>query len=98
MLLLTRMRDTALARSLLWRWSARGVWPVAFALSLLGTELLRRESLRIWALLLLVGAAVMAVCSGNTGWLSRLSTRQLQCRSEHGWNLRAFACAEERDG
>ena len=68
MLLLTRMRDTALARSLLWRWSARGVWlgPVAFALSLLGMELLRRESLRIWALLLLVGAAVMAVLAWNS--------------------------------
>jgi 4-amino-4-deoxy-L-arabinose transferase-like glycosyltransferase len=63
MLLLTRMRNTALARSLWWRWSARGVWlgSVAFALSLLGTELLRRESLRICGLLLLVGAAVMAV-------------------------------------
>ena len=57
------MRDAALVRSLLWRWSARGVWlgSIAFALSLLGTELLRRESLRIWGLLLLVGAAVMAV-------------------------------------
>ncbi len=43
------MRDAALARSLLWRWSALGVWlgPVAFALSLLGTELLRREPLRL---------------------------------------------------
>ncbi len=71
MLLLTRMRDTALARSLLWRWSARGVWPVAFALSLLGTELLRRESLRIWALLLLVGAALMAVLAWNSSrWLA----------------------------
>src|SRR5436309_4302025 len=73
MLLLTRMRDTALARGLLWWWSARGVWlgPVAFALSLLGMELLRRESLRIWALLLLVGAAVMAVLAWNSSrWLA----------------------------
>jgi 4-amino-4-deoxy-L-arabinose transferase-like glycosyltransferase len=77
------MRDTALAKSLLWRWSARGVWlgPVAFALSLLGTELLRRESLRIWAVLLLLGAAVMAVLAWNdsrwwaafpTDWGNRL--------------------------
>src|SRR6266571_2869956 len=57
------MSDPALARSWSWRWSARGVWlgPVAFALSLLGMELLRRESLRPWAVLLLLAAAVLAV-------------------------------------
>ena len=57
------MRDGPLARSLLWRWSARGVWlgSIAFALSLLGTELLRHESLRIWAVLLLLGAGMLAV-------------------------------------
>jgi hypothetical protein len=89
MLLLTRMRDTALARSLLWRWSARGVWlgPVAFALSLLGTELLRRESLRIWAVLLLLSAGVVAVLAWNSSrwsdalpadWGTRLAQAQLQ--------------------
>ncbi len=35
--------------------------PVAFALSLFGTELLRRESLRSWAVLLLLAAGVLAV-------------------------------------
>jgi hypothetical protein len=89
MLLLTRMRDTALPRSLLWRWSARGVWlgPVAFALSLLGMELLRRESLRIWAVLLLLSAGVVAVLAWNSSrwsdalpadWGTRLAQAQLQ--------------------
>jgi 4-amino-4-deoxy-L-arabinose transferase-like glycosyltransferase len=42
---------------------ARGVWlgPVAFVLSLLGTELLGRESLRNFAVLLLLAAGVSAV-------------------------------------
>jgi 4-amino-4-deoxy-L-arabinose transferase-like glycosyltransferase len=89
MLLLTRMRDTALPRSLLWRWSARGVWlgPVAFALSLLGMELLRRESLRIWAVLLLLSAGVVAVLAWNSSrwsdalpadWGTSLAETQLQ--------------------
>src|SRR5437867_6341857 len=46
-----------------WLWSARGVWlgTIAFALSLVGTELLRHESLQILAVLLLVGAGMLAV-------------------------------------
>src|ERR1700756_2963024 len=57
------MSDPALARSWSSRWPACGVWlgPVAFALSLLGTELLRRDSLRVWAVLLLLAAGVLAV-------------------------------------
>src|SRR5207248_8570464 len=57
------MSDPALARSWSWRWLTCGVWlgPVAFALSVLGTELLRRESLRPWAVLLLLSAGVVAV-------------------------------------
>src|SRR5215472_11082430 len=57
------MSDPSLARSRSWRWSAQGVWlgPIAFALSLLGTELLRREPLRPWAVLLLLTAGVLAV-------------------------------------
>ena len=65
------MSDPALARSWSWRWPACGVWlgPVAFALSLSGTELLRRESLRVWAVLLLLGAGVLAVLAwSNTRW------------------------------
>jgi 4-amino-4-deoxy-L-arabinose transferase-like glycosyltransferase len=71
MLLLTSMRDPALATTLLWRWSARGVWLglLAYALSLLGTELLHLESLRIWAVFLLLGAGVMAVMAwANSRW------------------------------
>ena len=61
------MSDPTLARSWSWRWSARGVWlgPVAFALSLLGTELLGRESLRNLAVLLLLAAGVLAVLTWN---------------------------------
>src|SRR5437867_13117225 len=46
-----------------WLWSARGVWlgAMAFALSLVGTGLLRQESLQILAVLLLVGAGILAV-------------------------------------
>src|SRR6266581_3248323 len=65
------MSDPTLARSWSWRWSARGVWlgPAAFALSLLGMELLRRESLRPRAVLLLLAAGVMAVLAwSNSLW------------------------------
>ena len=57
------MSEAEPARSWSWRWPARGVWlgSVAFVLSLSGTELLRRESLRPWAVLLLLAAAVLAV-------------------------------------
>ena len=89
MLPLTSMRDAALARSLLWRWSARGVWlgSIAFALSLLGTELLRYQSLRIRAVLLLLGAGVLAVLAWSdsrwsaafpTDWVNRLDDAHLQ--------------------
>ena len=41
-------------------WAARAVWPgtIAFAVSVVGTKLLRLESLRVLAVLLLLGAAV----------------------------------------
>lgn len=57
------MSDAAFAKTWSWRWSARGAWlgPVAFVLSLLGTELLHREPLRLWAVLLLLAAGVLAV-------------------------------------
>ena len=57
------MSDPALARSWPWRWSAHGVWlgPIAFVLSLLGTELLVYDFLRPWAVLLLLAASVLAV-------------------------------------
>jgi 4-amino-4-deoxy-L-arabinose transferase-like glycosyltransferase len=44
------------------RWPTRGVWlgPLAFAISLAGTELLDREHFRLWAVLLLVGAGLLA--------------------------------------
>src|ERR1041384_5615682 len=57
------MSDPSVATSWSWRWPPRGVWlgPVAFVLSLLGTELLRSESLRPWAVLLLLAAGLLAV-------------------------------------
>src|SRR6267378_132825 len=83
------MSDPALARSWSWRWSARGVWlgPVAFALSLLGMELLRRESSRPWAVLLLLAAGVLTVLVWSdtrwsaafpTDWVNRLDDAHLQ--------------------
>jgi 4-amino-4-deoxy-L-arabinose transferase-like glycosyltransferase len=71
------MSDPALARSWSWRWSARGVWLglVAFALSLLGTELLGRESLRPWAVLLLLAAGVLAVLAwSDARWSAAFPT------------------------
>src|SRR5206468_8115505 len=56
-----------------WLWAARGVWlgAMAFALSLAGTELLRDESLRTLAVLLIVGAAVLAVLAwSDSQWSS----------------------------
>jgi len=55
--------DASLTRESPWAWPARGVWlgTIAFAVSLVGTELLRIESLRVLAVLLLVGAGILAV-------------------------------------
>src|SRR4029077_447248 len=63
--------DLDLTRRCPWLWSARGIWlgGVAFALSLVGTELLRLESWRFWAVLLLVGAGMLAVLAwGSSQW------------------------------
>jgi len=55
--------DAGVTREGAWLWSTRGVWlgAIGFAVSLVGTELLRVESLRILAVLLLVGAGILAV-------------------------------------
>ena len=55
-----------------WLWSARGVWlgTMGFAVSLVGTELLPVESLRILAVLLLIGAGILAVFAwSDSQWL-----------------------------
>ena len=54
-------------------WPARGVWlgTIAFAVSVVGTELLRLEFLRVLAVLSLLGAAVLAVVAWReTQWSS----------------------------
>ncbi len=63
--------DAGVTREGKWLWSARGVWlgMIAFAVSLVGTELLRLESWRVLAVLLLVGAGVLAVLAwGDSQW------------------------------
>ena len=63
--------DTSFTRHWSWLWRARSIWlgATAFALSLLGTELLRHESLRIWTVLLLVCAGALAVLAwGHSQW------------------------------
>ena len=65
------MSDPSVATSRSWRWPTRGAWlgPIAFVLSLLGTELLRSESLRSWAVVLLLAAGVLAVLAwSDTRW------------------------------
>ena len=54
-----------------WLWPARGVWlgTIAFAVCLVGTELLRVESWRVLAVLALVGAGILAVLAwGDSQW------------------------------
>src|SRR5439155_241716 len=55
--------DASVTRRWPWLWPALGVClgAIAFAVSLVGTELLRLESLRVFAVLLLVGAGMLAV-------------------------------------
>ena len=55
--------DASVMREGTWFSPARGVWlgAIAFAISLVGTQLLRLESWRVLAVLLLVGAAMLAV-------------------------------------
>jgi 4-amino-4-deoxy-L-arabinose transferase-like glycosyltransferase len=55
----------------IWRWSARGVWlgPLAFALSLIGTELLSSENVRIRTVpVLLVAGSLAVVAWCNAKW------------------------------
>jgi 4-amino-4-deoxy-L-arabinose transferase-like glycosyltransferase len=53
----------------IWPWSTRGLWlgPLAFALSLIGTELLPRENGRIAAALMLLGAGSLAIVAWRNG-------------------------------
>jgi hypothetical protein len=63
--------DASVTREAAWFRSARGVWlgTIAFAVSFVGTELLRLESLRVLGVLLLAGAGVLAVLAwGDSQW------------------------------
>jgi len=65
--------DASVTREGAWFWAERGVWlgTIAFAVSVVGTELLRLESLRVLAVLSLLGAAVLAVVAWReTQWSS----------------------------
>ena len=76
------------------RWSARGVWLalVAFVLSLLGTELLGRESLRNLAVLLLLAAGVLAVLAwSDARWSAEFPVGSGRLTEAHpqGWRRRS---------
>jgi 4-amino-4-deoxy-L-arabinose transferase-like glycosyltransferase len=65
--------DASVTREGAWFWAERGVWlgTIAFAVSVVGTELLRLKSLRVLAVLSLLGAAVLAVVAWReTQWSS----------------------------
>jgi 4-amino-4-deoxy-L-arabinose transferase-like glycosyltransferase len=65
--------NASVTREGAWFWAARGVWlgTIALAVSVVGTELLRLESLRVVAVLSLLGAAVLAVVAWReTQWSS----------------------------
>jgi 4-amino-4-deoxy-L-arabinose transferase-like glycosyltransferase len=73
------LADAPLTRGWPWRWSARGAWlgPLPFVASLIGTELLGRESLRLWAVLLLLSAGALAVMAwSNSQWAAAFSVDQ----------------------
>src|SRR5262249_59837719 len=64
-------------------WSVRGVWlgPIAFALSLVGTALLGPESLRVWAMVLLVVASALAVLAWrDQPWPAAFPTHHSACQ------------------
>lgn len=78
----------------IWRWSTHRPWmgPLAFAISLVGTELLGREYFRFWAVLLLVVAGLLAVLAwGHTRWSDGFS-------SASSWIERAPDLARKRFG
>jgi len=78
----------------IWRWSARGLWlgPLAFALSLIGTELLPNENLRIWAVLVLLVAGSLAVAAWcNTNWTAALPNEYVEFRASPNSQKRQFA-------
>jgi 4-amino-4-deoxy-L-arabinose transferase-like glycosyltransferase len=83
--------DAPLTRGWPWLWSARGVWlgAIAFAVSLFGTGLLGRESLRLWAVLFLLGAGLLGVLAWrDSQWSAAFPT-------DSGTGL---ACAKMRVG
>jgi 4-amino-4-deoxy-L-arabinose transferase-like glycosyltransferase len=85
------MSDAALATSRSLRLLVRGacLGLVAFTLSLFGTELLRDESLRPWAVLLLVTAAVLAVLSwSNVPWVPSFPPEQVSEGQRGTWRNR----------
>jgi 4-amino-4-deoxy-L-arabinose transferase-like glycosyltransferase len=64
--------------------AARGVWLglIAFAVSVIGTELLSRQSMRDWAVLLLAGAGITAVLAWyDSYWPAAFPTSDLQSRA-----------------
>jgi 4-amino-4-deoxy-L-arabinose transferase-like glycosyltransferase len=55
---------------------------IAFAVALIGTELLPRQSVRDWAVLLLVGAGILAVLAWyDTYWVAAFPASDLQSRT-----------------
>src|ERR1051325_11352142 len=68
----------------------RVVGAVAFGVSLLGTELLRSESLRPWAVLLLLAAGLLAVVAwSDARWSLSFSADQATEARLHTWSMRS---------
>jgi len=80
----------------IWRWSARGIWlgPLAFALSLIGTNLLADENIRVWAVLsLLVAGSLAVVAWRNTKWIASLPNDGGKSDAPPKFQKRPFALA-----
>lgn len=80
----------------IWRWSARGVWlgPLAFALSLIGTDLLADEDIRVWAVLsLLVAGSLSVVAWRYAKWTAPFPNDDGKSNAPPKFQKRQFAFA-----
>src|SRR5215471_12020955 len=78
----------------IWQWPTRALWlgPLAFALSLIGTELLTTEDARIWAVLVLLVAGSLAMVAWcNSKWSTPFPNEYTKSQASPRSQKRRFA-------